>query len=140
MAYSISASMELSVPSTICSTMGSTSRRGKSGAVGHGHSLACTFIIAGGPFVTQTFCDRETSVLYPAHAALAMFRHRRSWRIFKALFACHACCFSLSPKGGEGRGEGIGLSDVMPHCARDAERRRSDPNRISQQEVPNGSA
>src|ERR1700677_324246 len=44
MAYSISASIELSVPSTICNTMGSMWRVPRQGAVGHGQICGCTFI------------------------------------------------------------------------------------------------
>ncbi len=45
MANSISASIEFSVPSTICNTIGSTAKVSRSGAVGHGCDGWCTFIV-----------------------------------------------------------------------------------------------
>jgi hypothetical protein len=76
--------MEFSVPSTICRTMGSTSRAGKSGAVGHGHSFECTFIIHRLRVVLyranlvshSPYCRRVAAVSLPAahvaaNAALA---------------------------------------------------------------------
>ena len=83
MAYSISASIELSVPSTICSTIGSTSRRGSSGAVGHGHCLRCTFIMrcprgfAGGAHdqdavrIDLSFWPGKTTVVEPNSSTTA---------------------------------------------------------------------
>src|SRR5580704_8666299 len=65
MAYSISASIELRVPSTICRMMGSMSRAPSRGAVGHGQICDCTFLdtLSSASLVGNVLHDQNTALV-----------------------------------------------------------------------------